>query len=269
MSTNLTASYGLTIIVPVYNERDNIPALEERLGAYLPAAARPACVLFVDDGSTDGSLERITDLCRRRERFHYIALDRNHGLSAALKAGIDAARSPLVGYIDADLQTAPEDFNLLLSRIDEAELVTGVRADRKDGLFKRLQSKIANSFRRMMTRDGVSDTGCPLKIIRTSAARRLPLFDGMHRFLPALVLMQGGRVVQIPVRHFPRTAGKSKYHLWNRLTGPLIDCFAYRWMRKRYIDYRVTSQNITPATTGTHAPASPRPKHNPDPGRTE
>lgn len=241
---NKTCNYDLTIIVPVYNEEDNMPRLEEALSLYLQKAARPACVLFVNDCSTDGSLEMIKSLCNRHTAFYYISFEKNGGLSAAMKAGIDTACSPLVGYIDADLQTAPDDFNLLLAHADKYELVMGIRANRRDKWGKRLQSKIANGFRRMMTHDGVQDTGCPLKVMHTDYARRIPFFTGMHRFLPALIQLQKGRVKQVPVRHFPRTAGVSKYHLWNRLVAPFIDCFAYRWMKKRYINYRVAEGDV-------------------------
>lgn len=241
---NKTSNYQFTIVVPVYNEEDNIAALEERLSAFLPKALERACVLFVDDGSTDTSLARMKAVCERHPDFFYLALARNGGLSAALKAGIDQTESPYVGYIDADLQTAPDDFNLLLADIHDYELVMGIRANRKDTGFKRLQSKIANGFRRSMTHDGVQDTGCPLKVMHTDYARRVPFFTGMHRFLPALFLLQEGRVKQVAVRHFPRTAGQSKYHLWNRLVAPFVDCFAYRWMKKRYINYSVREGNV-------------------------
>lgn len=99
----------------------------------------------------------------------------------------------------------------------------------------------------MMTHDGVQDTGCPLKVMHTDYARRVPFFTGMHRFLPALIQLQEGRVKQVPVRHFPRTAGVSKYHLWNRLVSPFMDCFAYRWMKKRYINYSVSDDNFRKA----------------------
>lgn len=247
---NKTNQYELTILVPIYNEEDNIPMLEERLSVFLPSAKCTACVLFINDGSTDRSLERIQEICRRHTPFFYLSLAQNGGLSAALKAGIDATCSPYVGYMDADLQTAPEDFNLLLADIEAYELVMGIRANRKDSLFKKLQSRIANGFRRMMTHDGVQDTGCPLKVMHTAYAKRIPFFTGMHRFLPALILLQNGRIKQVPVRHYPRTAGQSKYHLWNRLVAPFIDCFAYRWMKKRYINYRVEEQNIDGQNTG-------------------
>ncbi|HOM63404.1 MAG TPA: glycosyltransferase family 2 protein [Dysgonamonadaceae bacterium] len=204
----------------------------------------PTCVVLVNDGSTDHSLSLMKEVCERNDNFFYLSLERNGGLSAALKAGIDYTFSDYLGYMDADLQTDPDDFNLLLPHLNTYDMVIGIRANRKDSFFKNLQSKIANGFRRMMTHDGVSDTGCPLKVMYTDAAKKMPLFNGMHRFLPALILLQNGRVKQIPVRHYPRVAGKSKYHLWNRLTGPFIDCFAYRWMKKRYINYAVRDSNL-------------------------
>ncbi|MDU1891342.1 MAG: glycosyltransferase family 2 protein [Dysgonomonas sp.] len=242
---NKTKEYDFCIVVPIYNEEDNIYRLEEEFAAYLKDASVKACVLFVNDGSKDKSLEYIKEICRRNNGFYYIAFTENRGLSAAIKAGIDVCESPFVGYIDADLQTIPEDFELLLSHRNEYELVMGIRAGRKDSFGKRISSKIANGFRRMMTNDGVEDTGCPLKIMKTEYAKRIPFFTGMHRFLPALIQLQNGKVKQIPVRHFERTAGVSKFHLWNRLTGPFMDCFAYRWMRKRYINYTIGNENIS------------------------
>lgn len=246
MSTNrnTTRLYKFSIIVPVYNEEDNISALEKKLQLFLPNSLLLTCVVFVDDGSSDDSLNRIREVCSRNDHFFYLSLKKNGGLSAALKAGIDFTFSDYVGYMDADMQTDAEDFNILLKEIENYGLVTGIRVDRKDSLFKKLQSKIANGFRKMMTNDGVSDTGCPLKVMHTDLAKRIPLFNGMHRFFPALIMLQNQEVKQIPVRHYPRFAGESKYHLWNRLTGPFIDCFAYRWMKKRYINYSVNENNI-------------------------
>lgn len=241
---NDTSRYEFTILVPVYNEADNLARVEERLAAFLPTSRMTACVLLINDGSRDGSLEQIQAICQRQPHFFYISSQENHGLSTALKAGIDSVRSPYLGYIDSDLQTDPDDFNLLLAEAPAHELVSGIRARRKDSWFKRFQSRFANGFRRTMTGDTATDTGCPLKVLRTSTAQRLPFFDGMHRFLPALVGLEGGRFCELPVRHYPRLAGVSKYHLWNRLAGPLMDCFAFRWMKKRYIRYHIDQTNL-------------------------
>ncbi len=246
MQMNKTAQYTFTILVPFYNEEDNIYRLEKVLGDFLKISIIPSvAVLFIDDGSTDKGLELVKEVCERNEHFYYISLARNTGLSGALKAGFDNTWSKYVGYIDADLQTSPEDFNLLLPHAEEYPLVMGIRANRKDSFFKNLQSKIANGFRRMMTHDNAIDTGCPLKVFQTEYAKRIPMFNGMHRFFPALIqLQEGGKMMQIAVRHFPRQAGVSKYNLWNRLIAPFKDCFAYRWMKKRYINYTVANGNI-------------------------
>lgn len=244
---NATQHYDFTIVVPVYNEEDNLARVEASLGAFLPQSPVKTCVLLVNDGSSDKSLDLIQDICRRHPDFYYISSAQNHGLSTAMKAGIDTAQSKYVGYIDSDLQTDPEDFALLLQYAPDYQLVSGIRANRQDSFFKNLQSKIANGFRRRMTGDTATDTGCPLKVMWTSYARRLPFFNGMHRFLPALMMLENGHFKEVPVRHYPRIAGVSKYHLGNRLKGPLLDCFAYRWMKKRYIRYDITSQNVSEA----------------------
>lgn len=237
---NKTADYELTIIVPVYNEEDNMNALEQKLVAFIAQSKLSVCVLFVNDGSVDQSKERIVGVCNCQKHFYHLSLSKNSGLSAALKAGIDLCCSTYVGYMDADLQTTPEDFNLLLPYMQDFEMALGIRTVREDSWVKRTSSKIANGFRRLMTKDGITDTGCPLKIMNTQYARRIPLFNGMHRFLPALIQLQNGRVKQVPVRHFARVAGQSKYNLRNRLVAPLIDCFAFRWMKSRYINFQIT-----------------------------
>ncbi len=241
---NSTKQYAFTVVVPIYNEEDNMERLAKELGEFLQHSLMPSCVLFVNDGSQDSSLRKIKEVCSVCHDFYYLSFQHNCGLSAAIKAGIDYTESPYVGYIDADLQTSPQDFNLLLAEAERYELVTGIRVGRKDTRWKRVQSKIANAFRRMMTGDTAQDTGCPLKVLHSDVAKRIPFFKGMHRFLPALVLLQNGSVRQIPVRHFPRTAGVSKFSMRNRFWGPLQDCFAYVWMKKRYINYVVEEKNI-------------------------
>jgi dolichol-phosphate mannosyltransferase len=243
---------ALTIIVPVYNEEDCLEGFSDAMDVFLARSPLPVQALFVDDGSTDGSLPLIKAICESRPGYSYISLDRNYGLSTAIKAGIDAIDSVYIGYIDSDLQTSPLDFLLFFDYLPEYQMVNGIRAKRQDTLVKKVSSRIANSFRRRMINDGIQDTCCPLKIMDAAYAKRLPFFNGMHRFLPALIQLQGGRVKQIQVQHFERLAGYAKYHLFNRLWGPLQDTFAFRWMRKNYIRYAVDEQFINQALTTRH-----------------
>ena len=235
-------STEFTIIIPIYNEEDNLIRLEETMNQFLSNSIKQTEILLINDGSKDKSLVLIKEICSRNQAFHYISFDKNYGLSAAIKAGFDTVESKWVGYIDADLQTDPEDFNKLLALADQYDLVTGVRADRKDSFVKNMSSKIANSIRRAFTNDGMDDTGCPLKVIDTEKAKKIPMFKGLHRFLPAMILLQNGTVTQVPVKHFPRIAGESKFNLWNRLLGPLVDCFAFVWMKKKYINYKIQEE---------------------------
>ena len=242
---NPTSAFQFTVIVPVFNERESLPQLETRLADFLEkSAVKPACVLLVDDGSTDGGSGLIEALCARHADFFFLRFAHNCGLSAALKAGFDACESPYAGYIDADLQTDPDDFNLLLPYAADYAMVMGIRTERKDSFGKRLISKIANSSRRRIVRDTAADTGCPLKVLQTAYARQLPPLTGMHRFLPALIAMQGGSYKQVPVRHYPRTAGQSKFNLKNRFWGPIRDAFGYRWYQQRRLEYTIDASKL-------------------------
>lgn len=229
----------LTIIVPVYNESANLDRLELSLKNYFSKSQTKNRVILIDDGSTDNSYEKIINMCNRNPEFDFIKFDRNYGLSSAIKAGIDHCFTYLIGYIDADLQTTPFDFDKLLRYVNEYDAVIGFRTKRKDTFSKRTQSFIANNIRRFLINDNITDTGCPLKIIRTDVAKKIPFFDGMHRFIPALIQLQGGKIKQIEVRHFERVAGKSKFNVFNRSISPLIDTFAYRWMRSRNLNYKI------------------------------
>ncbi|HQP70196.1 MAG TPA: glycosyltransferase [Clostridiales bacterium] len=229
----------MTIIIPVYNEADNLERIKNIFLDYFSKSKTRSQVLFIDDGSTDNSFGLLSKICSSDPRFEYIKFDKNYGLSAAIKAGIDYSWTELIGYIDADLQTTPFDFDILLKEIDRYDSVIGFRGKRKDTLGKRIQSFIANNIRRFLINDKIIDTGCPLKVIRTETAKRIPFFDGMHRFIPALIQLQGGKIRQIEVQHFERIAGKSKFNIFNRSIKPLIDTFAYRWMRSRYLNYKI------------------------------
>ena len=235
--------YSLTVIVPVFNEEGCLPRFCEAMDAFFEQAPLPVQALFVNDGSTDNSLPLIKEICRTKPGYSYISLDKNYGLSTAFKAGIDYADSTYIGYIDSDLQTSPLDFLLFFKYLPDYQMVNGIRQKRQDTFVKKMSSVIANGIRRRLIQDGIADTGCPLKIMDAQWAKRIPFFSGMHRFLPALIQLQGGKVKQIPVQHFKRYAGYSKYHLFNRLWGPLQDTFAFRWMRKRYIRYQISEQH--------------------------
>ncbi len=237
-------NYKMTIIVPVFNESDNIERLETAFVAYFKQSKTKSKVLFIDDGSTDDSFTKIEAVCQNNRDFNYLKFKTNCGLSSAIKAGIDYSNTPLVGYIDADLQTSPFDFEKLLVDIDNYSAVIGFRGNRKDTLSKNIQSKIANVIRRALINDGIIDTGCPLKVIHTVQAKKIPFFNGMHRFVPALIKLQGGTVKQINVQHFERLAGKSKFNFFNRSIKPLQDAFAFRWMRSRYINYIVEKADV-------------------------
>jgi dolichol-phosphate mannosyltransferase len=230
---------GLTIIVPVFNEEESLPSFFQEIDQFVTVSPIKTIILFVNDGSIDNSETLLIKQCANHHAFQYISLDRNYGLSTAIKAGIDVTSTELAGYIDADLQTDPKDFLKYLDHFPEVEMVNGIRRKRKDSIQKKLSSHVANAYRRFMINDGIEDTCCPLKIMKTTAAKAVPFFDGMHRFLPALVKMQGGIVKQVPISHRPRKFGTSKYHIWNRLFRPFMDTLAFRWMQSRYINYRI------------------------------
>lgn len=233
----------LTILVPIYNEVESIGQFKIEMDKFLKETTIPSTVLFVNDGSNDGSQALIEGICNEKNSYHFIELQKNGGLSGAIKAGIDHCDTNLVGYIDSDIQTTPVDFLKFFEFFPEYDMVNGIRLNRKDTVVKKLSSKIANAFRRTMINDGIQDTGCPLKIMKTEYAKRIPFFDGMHRFLAALIQLQGGKVKQIPVQHFPRFAGTAKYHLFNRIKRPFFDTFAFRWMRSRYINYSIKNKS--------------------------
>lgn len=242
MEYNSDSRYLLTIIVPVYNEEGNVPRLVKELSAYLTLTSYRIKVLFVNDGSNDNSAALLENLCAGNPDFGILHLKRNGGLSTALKAGFDLAESTYVGYIDADLQTSPFDFDRLMEFAPRFGMVTGIRIDRKDGLVKRISSLIANRLRCAVTGDGVSDTGCPLKVFQTAVLRQIPVFDGMHRFFPALVRLTGECVKEVPVSHFPRLVGKSNYRLTNRLFRSAADLIAFNWIRSRFIRYEINGK---------------------------
>ncbi|HLZ44172.1 MAG TPA: glycosyltransferase family 2 protein [Gemmatimonadales bacterium] len=232
----------LSLVVPAYNERDNLAPLLAEIRAALPG--RSYEVIVVDDGSTDGSSETLRALRQQYPQLRIIEFERNAGQTAAFAAGFRAARGPIVVTLDADLQNDPADIPKLVDTLQRngATAVVGYRANRRDTPWKRLQSRIANGVRNRLNGEVIRDTGCSLKAFRTDAVRSLPLFSGMHRFLPTLIKMQGGTVTEVPVGHRPRKHGVTKYGMWNRVFRSLVDAFAVRWMQRRALHYRVKEE---------------------------
>jgi glycosyltransferase involved in cell wall biosynthesis len=227
-----------SVVMPVRDERDNLAPLLDELRAAL--GARSYEIVVVDDGSTDGSLEELVRLRRIVPRLRVITLARPSGQSAALAAGWDAARGDVVVMLDADGQNDPADIPALLERLDAdggLAAAAGYRVRRRDSRWKLLQSRVANGIRNWLTRDRVRDTGCSLKAVRRSVLLRLPRFDGMHRFVPTLIGLQGGAVAELPVTHRPRRSGTSKYTARNRAWRALRDAVGVRWLKRRALGY--------------------------------
>jgi len=231
----------LSLVVPLHNERENLPLLIEEIGRSLSGRGGSYEVVAVDDGSTDGSLDALKALKRDHPELHIVALAARAGQSAAFAAGFRAARGRTIVTLDADLQNDPADIPLLLAELERsgATAVVGYRVNRRDGGWRRLQSRLANGVRNRLNGETIRDTGCSLKVFRADALRALPLFNGMHRFLPTLIKLHGGTVAEAPVRHRPRRFGTTKYGMWNRAFRSFADALAVRWMQRRALRYRV------------------------------
>ena len=230
-----------SVIVPIKDERDNlVPLLEGLLtvmSSHAASQTRLFEIIFVDDGSSDGSSEDLDRLATQNQQVRVFHLDRNYGKTCALDAGFKQSSGDIIIHIDGDLQQDSADILKLLPYTATYDLVCGWRQQRQDGLVKKMSSRIANRVRNFFTHDGIHDTGCPLKIFRRPVLERLRLFEGLHRFFPALALMHGFTVTEVPVRHYPRIHGVSKYGMGNRLFKSLYDLIAVRWMQARVLRY--------------------------------
>jgi glycosyltransferase involved in cell wall biosynthesis len=230
---------SVSVVIPAYNEAENLPALLSELVPPLDAIGRPYEILVVDDGSTDGTHEVLAGLAARDPRLRALRFRRNAGQSAAFLAGFAAARGDVIVTLDADLQNNPADIPELVRRLDGRDAVLGVRAKRRDSFLRRLSSRVANAVRRAATGDGLTDVGCSLKAFRREHVLDLPRFDGVHRFFGTLLVWKGCRVVELPVDHRPRRAGQAKYNLRNRAIRTLLDLLAMRWLRARTVRYEI------------------------------
>jgi glycosyltransferase involved in cell wall biosynthesis len=231
----------LSVVVPIYNEIGNVDPLLDRVRATLDDIGISWELVAVDDGSSDGSGERLDELAKSEERLRVLHFIENCGQSAGLDAGFRHARGNLIALLDADLQTYPEDLPKLLDMLESegVDAVVGIRAERQDTGWRRFSSRFANGVRNRLTREDIQDTGCPIKVFRAEAIGSVKMFTGMHRFLPTLLRMEGYTVKQVPVRHTDRTEGQSKYGTWDRAFSGLRDALAVRWMQDRHMRWRL------------------------------
>ena len=238
----MTDELALSVILPVHDEAENLPILWKEVAEVLPALASSAEVIFVDDGSTDGSAEIIRNLARQDSRIRLLRFEKNAGLSAAFHAGFQAARGRIVATLDSDLQNDPHDLPALIARLDGADAAVGMRLIRHDSFVKRVSSRIANGVRRAVTGDPVQDSACSLRVMKRECLSAVPPYAGMHRFIPSLLKMAGFRVVEVPVHHRPRKFGRSKYGVGNRALTAFVDLLAVRWMMGRRLRYRIAEE---------------------------
>lgn len=234
-----TGPLDLSLVIPAFNEEENLPLLLAEIRAVLNPTGLRYEVIFVDDGSQDRTAEIIREFHAQDPRVRLIRLKTNSGESAATDAGLKAARGRYVVTMDADLQNDPRDIPALLADLDRWDAAVGWRVKREDPWTKRITSRIANWVRNTLSQDDIRDSGCTFRAFRRECLRELVLYRGFHRFIPTLLRIQGYRVIEVPVRHRPRQFGRSKYGIWDRAGSALMDLLVVRWMKDRQLRYQV------------------------------
>lgn len=233
---------NLSIVFPVHNEADSLGELLSRLLPVLKGLNQSYEAIFVDDASTDRSWEVMKELRAQNPHVRLIRFKKNCGETAAMDAGCKAARGDVIVTMDADLQSDPRDIPKLLAKLKEYDVAWGQRADRKDDWLRKFVSWGGNTLRRKIMGDNARDAGSPLRAMRREVALKVKLFKGLHRFYPTLCRMEGFKVIEVPISHFPRKFGESKYNIRNRLFKFLVDLLAVKWMQNRRIDYEVVEE---------------------------
>lgn len=229
----------ISIVIPVYNEQDNLAPLLAELVPVMDNLSKSYEVIFIDDGSTDRSLQILIELANKYPILRVIKFQKNSGQSAAFDAGFKLAEGEAVVTMDADLQYDPRDIPGLLERLKDFDVVCGWRKDRQDPWIKLISTKIANTIRNKFSGENIKDIGCSLKAFRRNFLANLKMYKGMHRFIPTLLKMQGAKVTEIEVKHLPRKHGRSKYNIRNRLLMSFLDLLFVVWMKKRNLDYKM------------------------------
>jgi glycosyltransferase involved in cell wall biosynthesis len=235
----------ISVVVPCYNEQDNLVPLVTTLADVLAPLNVPYEIVITDDRSKDDSWNILKKLAAENPRVRAQRLEKNSGQSAALWAGIQSARGRYVATLDADMQNDPRDLPKFLEAMKNADCVCGSRIEKRregDDFVRQLSSKIANGVRNWITQETVTDSGCCYRMFKRECAANLKFFKGMHRFLPTLFKIEGFTVAEIPVNHQHRLTGESKYGVWNRLFASSYDLFAVRWMQKRMFRFHVGEQ---------------------------
>jgi dolichol-phosphate mannosyltransferase len=237
----------VSVVLPVYNEAAGLPTLWRELEQALAALGCTVEVVFVDDGSTDGSADVLRGIAAADRRVRLLRFRANAGLSAAFHAGLRAARGRIVVTMDSDLQNDPWDIGRLLQHLQTHDAAVGWRQHRHDPWSKRLASRVANRIRTALTGDAVHDTACSLRAMYRECAEAIPAYDGMHRFVPTLLTLAGYRVIEVPVNHRPRRFGQSKYGIRNRARRAFEDLLAIRWMMARRLRHEVVEDSAAGA----------------------
>lgn len=231
-----------SVVIPLKNEEDNILDLIAEIEPVMEGLNSPWELITVDDGSTDGTQKILKSLQKSKPFLRVLIFEKNYGQTSAFDAGFKAAKGKVVITLDGDRQNDPRDIPKLLALLKDNDLVVGWRKDRKDTLTKKATSRIANFVRGSFCEDGIHDTGCSLKAYKKSALDKLKLFHGMHRFLPALFLIEGFKVAEVPVNHRERAKGQTKYNFFNRSFNTIADMLAVRWMKNRRLQYKVKEE---------------------------
>jgi len=231
-------SFMISIIIPAYNEEENLVPLTQHLFEVINNLGQESEIIFIDDGSTDKSLTTMQDLRNTYPQIRIIKFEHNCGQSAAFDCGFKVAKGDIIITMDADLQNDPKDIPRLIEALEDCDMVYGWRRKRQDPPLKLIASRIANFIRNKLTGEKIKDVGCSLKAYKRKCLHNLKLYNGMHRFLPTLIKLEGFKVKEIGVSHHPRKYGKSKYNIRRRLIWPFLDLLAVRWMKKRHLGYR-------------------------------
>lgn len=239
-----------SVLIPLKDEEGNIRELINELEPVMQSLKMPWELICIDDGSSDQTPSILRELALAKPYLRVVTFKNNYGQSSAFAAGFKLARGEFVITLDGDRQNDPADIPKLLAEMDHCDMACGSRQRRRDTWWRRIVSRSANAVRRRVCRDGMKDNNCSLKVYRTSCLQKIKMYEGMHRFLPALFIIEGFRIREIPVNHRERQRGKSKYNMLNRGVNTIFDLFAVFWMRRRHLRFEIAHGHPHPSSGG-------------------